>query len=153
MGLFPKFMIVFALTGLIVSLSVGLIAGNRLTHVLVTSFICTAIGGALGAGVYKTLEMRVPEALALLQGGALSEGNIDGEFVPVSEDDLAGESGYGDDSDEMAEVNAQGGEATARSGGNQEFGDHIIVNDVKIKNEPKLMAKAIQTMLSRDEDS
>ena len=43
----------------------------------------------------------------------------------------------------------------ARSGGGsseaQVFGDHIIVNNVTLKNEPKIMAAAIRTMLAKDE--
>lgn len=31
------------------------------------------------------------------------------------------------------------------------FGDHIMVENIAIKNEPKLMAEAIRTMLARDD--
>ncbi|GIX42120.1 MAG: hypothetical protein KatS3mg129_1853 [Leptospiraceae bacterium] len=33
----------------------------------------------------------------------------------------------------------------------KQFGDHILVDKIAIKNEPKLMAEAIRTMLSKDE--
>ncbi len=68
MSLQIKFIAVFALLGLAVSLTFGLMSGNSLTHVLVTALICTVLSAALGVGVYQVLKNRVPEFLDLLSG-------------------------------------------------------------------------------------
>ena len=148
MSLQIKFIAVFSVLGLAVSLAFGLMSGNSLTHVLITALICTVLSAALGVGVYQVLKNRVPEFLDLLSGSGgaseLAEGDLDaldeGLDVPeggldLAEDGADGDSPFGD-----------GGEPERK-----EFGDHILVDKVKVKNNPRLMASAIRTMLSRDE--
>ena len=52
---------------------------------------------------------------------------------------------------EMEPIESSSGREAEPQGETQVFGDHILVNKVKIKNEPKLIAQAIRTMLSKDE--
>lgn len=144
MNLMIKFAGVFAVLGLIISLTFGFLAGNGWTAVLLTGFVCTALSGGLGVGVLKVLEIRVPEFLRLFEGGmVLDEENapdladFENEGQPLGEGELGGVD------DEVA---------TPKGAESKQFGDHILVNKVKIKNEPKLMAEAIKTMLARDDD-
>jgi hypothetical protein len=153
MDLLQKFILVFAVLGLIISLSVGFTVGNRLTHVLVTGLICTLLGGALGFGVFKVIEIRIPEffdyfgARAQVDQYEDVDTGISGEMP--GESASAYESGY----EEPIVTDETGrGEGEAKEGETQVFGDHILVNKVKIKNEPKLIAQAIQTMMAKDEE-
>ena len=146
MSLQIKFIAVFALLGLAVSLTFGLMSGNSLTHVLVTALICTVLSAALGVGVYQVLKNRVPEFLDLLSGSGdasdLAEdelGGLDDSLALSEDDDLAGEGA------------SEGAFAESAEPERKEFGDHILVDKVKVKNNPRLMASAIRTMLSRDE--
>lgn len=146
MNLNQKFILVFALIGLVVSLvSGGIIAGNRLTHVLLVGFLCTVVSGILGYVAYRVLEVRVPEFLEFLEGLSVrSAGGAESESSDYRPEDYEEEPDY----DQAAYE-----EADEEDVNTQEFGDHILAGNVKLKNEPKLMAKAIQTMLARDEDS
>ena len=135
------FSAVFAAIGFVISLSVGLIVQNEILYVIWVAVICLILSGALGIGVYKVLELKVPEFLSILKGEAIyaAEGDMDPD---LSEESLASTPGRsdGEDGDIL-----EGDPDKAKV-----FGDHIIVNKVKIKNEPKLIAQAIQTMLAKD---
>ncbi|HBS04274.1 MAG TPA: hypothetical protein DEA96_04860 [Leptospiraceae bacterium] len=144
MSLQIKFTAVFALLGLAVSLVFGLMSGNSLTHVVITALICTVLSAALGVGVYQVLKNRVPEFLDLLSGS--------GEASDLAEDELGSLDALDASGDE--DLPDEGGESPFAEGTEperKEFGDHILVDKVKVKNNPRLMASAIRTMLSRDE--
>ncbi len=127
---------------------------------LVTSVICMVVSAGLGAGIYKILEMRVPEFLSIFD----SSGESSEQRSAVSEDSVSMEeeegdayiaqpastSAYDDGDSSMESGSAGAAGSSAGSARKEEFGDHVIVNKVKIKNEPKLMAQAVKTMLARD---
>ncbi len=144
---------------MIISLVLGFVVGNRLTDVLLTAFICTLLAGGLGFGVIRFIELRVPELLSLFQ----SDG------VVSSSEDLSGASDFTGDGNEAGDLSGGYGSETSSGGGYsgegepatsipsvddeaRVYGDHILVNRVKIKNEPKLIAQAIKTMLAKDEE-
>jgi hypothetical protein len=135
--------------GLIISVTFGLIGQNRLTHVLVTGFISTIIAAALGAGVYKTIEIKVPELLSLFE--RRDEDFDNASYSDSSESGYQGQSGSEDGMfPDDGSVNT--GNVSQEEDSSRMFGDHILVNSkIKIKNEPKLIAKAIQTMLAKDD--
>ncbi len=144
MSLQIKFIAVFALLGLVVSLVFGLMSGNSLTHVLITALICTVLSAALGVGVYQVLKNRVPEFLDLLSGT--------GEASDLAEDELGDLDALGASGDEdLPDADGESPFAEGTEPERKEFGDHILVDKVKVKNNPRLMASAIRTMLSRDE--
>lgn len=143
MTLLIKFVATFALVGLIVSTVFGIVGGNRIAPLIVTSLVCTLLSAAVGGGAYKILEQRVPEILELFQS---SEGYADGEFDDAEYGEGEGVEFAGGEGGEMD------GEEAGGAGDSDAFGDHIIVNKIKIKNEPKLLAEAIRTMMARDEE-
>lgn len=151
-----RFAAAFAITGLIISLSFGFIAGNRLTHVLITAVISMLLSGALGAGVYRVLDLRVPELVTLLDdliSGAATEDEYRDDSVGAGMGEDSPAMSGGDFEDGMSGY-SDAGSGYGSGGGDsdvQVYGDHIMVNKVPIKNEPKLIAQAIRTMLSRDE--
>lgn len=165
MGLILKFAAAFGILGLVVSLLFGFIGGNRPTAVIITAVICAVLGGGLGVGVYKVLEARVPEILTAFESGAASDASVslrDAERARAALEDegdttaLRDADDYGSGQERMAEDEeapvARETAATGATGadGVKSYGDHIIVNKVKIKNEPKLMAAAIRTMLTKE---
>lgn len=160
MALIIKFVVGFGLVGLIVSFSAGILGGNRLTYVVITAFICTLISGAMGAGIYKFFELKVPELLDLFSGRE-SEGESASyeeaeEYAPAAEADMeygAGRPESFGTTERIAgapRVPPEAQQVPGR-GETQVFGDHLLVNKVKIKNEPRLIAQAIRTMLAKDE--
>ncbi len=165
MGLLIKFAAGFGILGLVVSLLFGFIGGNRPTAVVITAVICAVLGGGLGAGVYKVLEARVPEILSAFESGAGSEATAslrDAERARAALED-EGDSGGLRESDEYGAGQERAGDddegpvarevaatGATSADGSKSYGDHIIINKVKIKNEPKLMAAAIRTMLTKE---
>ncbi|EPG75835.1 hypothetical protein LEP1GSC058_0692 [Leptospira fainei serovar Hurstbridge str. BUT 6] len=159
MNLQIAFLAFFAFLGLVVSAVCGFMAGNYISHILFITFLSTVGMGVFGFGVYTILEMKVPEFLELLR-------NFGGSYVSA-EDGEAREGGsagfYGEriDSD-MSGVNfdspSSPDEIRTTVAGiprkkADKFGDHIMVENIAIKNEPKLMAEAIRTMLAKDDGS
>lgn len=137
MGLLAKFAIAFAVLGLLVSIIAGFVGGNRVTPLVITAIVCAVIAGAAGIGSYKVLERRVPEVFDLFQQSEFVSDSSDDELSLADEGEDA--LGLEDEEPAMAAAPASG-----------KFGDHIIVEKIKIKNEPKLMAEAIKTMLAKD---
>ncbi|MBE7439570.1 MAG: hypothetical protein HS115_14020 [Spirochaetales bacterium] len=146
MSLLIKFVTGFAALGLIISLTFSLLGGNRITSVVVTTVVCTLLSAGMGLGTYKTLEMRVPEFLEFLAGLSSFESTETGADKNYFDSEDS-ESEYGD-GDSAQAVSAQAEDSTET----RVFGDHILVNKVKIKNEPKLIAQAIRTMLAKDNE-
>ena len=143
MNLMIKFVGVFAVLGLILSLVFGIIGGNRIFSLILTAVLCGALGGALGAGTYKVLEQRVPEFLEIFQPESMDVG---------SDLELGDEGEYdGEDLDAEGYTAREEEDGVAVGADSKEFGDHIIVDKIKIKNEPKLIAEAIRTMLAKDD--
>ncbi len=156
MNLQINFLALFSLLGLIVSTVCGFMVGNYLTHILFISFLSTVGMAGVGFGVYSVLETKVPEFLEFLS-------NITGGYSSLSdgEEGEGGRGSYGNHSDMETSASdfdspASAVEMRAAASGipkkkADKFGDHIIVENIAIKNEPKLMAEAIRTMLAKDD--
>ncbi|WP_411821898.1 hypothetical protein [Leptospira sp. 'Mane'] len=146
----------FAIIGAIISTACGFLAGNRIGYILFVSLISTFAFAGLGFGVYTVLEKKVPEFLEFLAG--LSFGGFGSGSGHEGEMDESGSSMGSTDSGSLSsdDFGVQAGTesaadaklAMAKSG---KFGDHIIVDKIAIKNEPKLMAEAIRTMMAKDD--
>lgn len=160
MTLLVKFAGFFAVLGLVISVIFGLVGGNRISSLIVTALISTGLSALIGAGVHQILEKNVPEFLSIFEGSYV-ESEDEAELAPDSEpsgmkgleeeeDDLpiasstsSSYSGLGD-SGEMPAARSE------KSEDGEMFGEHILVHKVKIKNEPKLIAQAIRTMMAKD---
>jgi hypothetical protein len=149
------FVLGFAILGAIISSVCGFLVGNRIGYIFFVSLISTFAFGGLGFGIFSVLQKKVPEFLEFLStfsiGGFGGEGHAD-DF----DHDHAGmesSSASGTSSDDygvqpMGDAAMDAKLAMAKSG---KFGDHIIVDKIAIKNEPKLMAEAIRTMMAKDD--
>lgn len=132
----------------------GVITGNRILHIIFVSGIGSLIFGGLGFGIYMVLENKVPEFLDFLAeiGGGI------GFRRSSSNDSMAASGNYSSDNeikltknDESMSSDFGGGDIPSHKAKDGKFGDHIIINNIPIKNEPKLMAEAIRTIMSQDE--
>ncbi len=174
LGIELKVTFFFGVTSLILSLLVGLLAGNGIGNALVTSLTMMLVFSVLGYAIVFVLKRFVPEVFETLQSsqpaeempaaGGRFERNIGdgGEEVremqseTVSEEqDLAGLEGpkrsTGIDFEPMdkAELKRFNSRADVSEG---KMGKHIVVNEKKIKYEPKIVAEAIRTMMKRDNE-
>jgi len=123
-------------------------------HIVFVSGIGSLIFGGLGLGIYMVLENKVPEFLDFLAevGGGIG-------FRRAASSDPMGMGGnYSSDneikltkSDESMSSDFGGGDISSGKTKDGKFGDHIIINNIPIKNEPKLMAEAIRTIMSQDD--
>ncbi|PJZ76249.1 hypothetical protein [Leptospira neocaledonica] len=156
MNLQIGFLVLFSLLGLIISLVCGIMVGNYFGHIAFITFLSTVGMAVFGFGVYTILEMKVPEFLDLLR-------NFTGAYVGGDEDGLEGGGRHShsehadmDTSTVHFDSPSSADEIRAAASGiprkkADKFGDHIIVENIAIKNEPKLMAEAIRTMLAKDD--
>ncbi len=144
-----KFAIAFAFPGLLVSAVFALLSGNRWEHNLSVVLFCTLLSGVLGAVVYAVLKAKVPEFFEIFEGMAgFSLSGSRSSASDFSEDEL---NDYAAETDSDADRQAADALAAAADGNSKHFGDHILVDKVKIKNEPRLMAQAIRTLLAKDD--
>jgi len=152
-----NFSIIFGIIGLIVSVIFSLFSKNPISVIITDVLISTIIALILGFVVYTILKQKVPELLEIFGDFTSSPNSIKGTEWEDSYD-------YGEELEDTSgqEMNYEESDLTANKEINVEeekpilekpkhFGDHILVDKIAIKNEPKLMAEAIRTMLSKDD--
>lgn len=155
MGAIGKFAAGFGIAALLVSLGFGFLGGNRPLNAVITAVICGLVGAGIGAGVYRFLQLRVPELLdAFQKPKETAPPPEDYEPLESVQDYSGSPAPDGAGTDELSVPSP--GSTTAGIGpavtpSSAAYGDHILVNKIKIKNEPKLIAAAIRTMLAKDE--
>ncbi|MCB1192796.1 MAG: hypothetical protein KDK90_20280 [Leptospiraceae bacterium] len=152
-----KFILTFFIIGFVVSLLSGIIAQNGVVYILMLSGISGLVFGFLGFGVFMVLEKMVPEVFQVLGESSNEElDNLENSSMyqrsnkEGSEEKESGESSsggeYSTSNDKL--YNDQSGKGSKP----KVTPDSIVINDIVIKNEPKLMAEAIRTMMSTDDD-
>ena len=106
----------------------------------------------------QILTKKVPESLDLFQIslkglGTFSENVIPQDFVPEPEkeesDSFPLDSELSSDSSEDSESPIP---APVAAESKKAYGSHIMVDQIKIKNEPKLLAEAVRTMIMRNDE-
>jgi hypothetical protein len=135
-----------------------LFSKNPIFAILTNIFVSTIVSVIIGIVIFFILKQKVPEILEVFEGDSSSfrsykeqeEENFEGEYDYSSDTLETSESlnltSSDDTTDEVQPIKIDtSGEKT------KHFGDHIVVDKITIKNEPKLMAEAIRTMLSKDE--
>ena len=91
---------------------------------ITTALVCTLLSGALGAGTFTVLQQRVPELFELFAG---ADGDI-GHDLELGEDGDGYDEGYDGDA-----APAPAMAAAQASADTKKFGEHIIVDKIKIK--------------------
>jgi hypothetical protein len=153
-----NFRVFFGIIGLLISLIFSLFSKNPIFVILTNIFVSTIVSVIIGIVVFFILKQKVPEILEVFEGDSSSfrsykeqeEESFEGEYDYSSDTLETSESlnlaSSDDTTDEVQPIKIDtSGEKT------KHFGDHIVVDKITIKNEPKLMAEAIRTMLSKDE--
>ncbi|MDI7189969.1 hypothetical protein [Leptospira santarosai] len=154
MNLQILFIGVFALVALVVSAFCGFLIGNNFGHILLVTVLSMVAFSIFGFGIHAFLEKKVPEFLDFLSNFgegfspivASDSGNVGGGYDYTSHPGDSESSSGGESPN--AETFVAAASKPQKSGN---FGDHIMVENIAIKNEPKLMAEAIRTMLARDD--
>ncbi len=155
-----KVILIFALIGLLTSLAFGLLSAVNLLSLISTALVCALLSGGLGASIFKLLQEKVPESLDFIHSSFDSLQNIkigkeQQEYLPSlspSEDeappafatDIQGAGISSEESND--EINTSSPSSVKSSS----YGSHSLVDRIKLKNEPKIMAEAVRTMLTRD---
>jgi hypothetical protein len=135
-----------------------LFSKNPIFVILTNIFVSTIVSVIIGIVVFFILKQKVPEILEVFEGDSSSFRS----YKEQEEESFEGEYDYSSDTLETSEsLNLASSDDTTdevqptkidTSGEKtKHFGDHIVVDKIIIKNEPKLMAEAIRTMLSKDE--
>ena len=134
----------------------GFLVGNRVTYVIFVSSISSLIFAILGFGIHFLLELKVPEFLELLSGlesrkdfSAESSASTSSNNFRQSATTSESVSIDGKSDDLGVDISSKVKDRS-RDG---KFGDHMIIENITIKNEPKLMAEAIRTMLAKDDEA
>ena len=168
MGIEQKTGAAFASVAFVLSLITGLISGVSFFVVIVRSIITAPVFFIVGFGIILVLKKYVPEMYEGLSSGreegALSEKEIDIESpeLPEAETrDLYGGEEKADDGgftefsqDDFARyktVEDSGIDSTLDTSSGK-MGKHIVVQEQFNSYEPKIMAQAIRTMMSKDND-
>lgn len=156
MGQALLFPLVFGGIALVVSALAGVLVGNQMRHITYVSTISTLVFTGLGFGVYSLLKSKVPEALEFLGTISLGElnlglglggGSSSSEYGSTMETFSSGGSSSGSSGDDFGV-----GETVSRSSSKPtKVGDTLVIDKIVLKNEPKLMAEAIRTILAKDE--
>ncbi|MCW7464549.1 hypothetical protein EHQ96_11295 [Leptospira levettii] len=149
------FVLGFAILGAIISSVCGFLVGNRIGYIFFVSLISTFAFGGLGFGIFSVLQKKVPEFLEFLStfsiggfGGGDHADDFDHEHGGMEPSSASGGSSDDFGVQPVGDGAMDAKLAMAKSG---KFGDHIIVDKIAIKNEPKLMAEAIRTMMAKDD--
>ncbi len=167
LGLEFKAVLIFGGSALILSLTVGLIFGNDILNALFKALIMTLIFGAIGYGIIFIIKIFVPEIYEILNSPPESENSEaifqkTAEQTPVvdstevkSDDDKYIEESIDDTTEkefkpfEETEFKKYESVEKMKEG---KLGKHIVVDEKKVKYEPKIVAEAIRTMMKRDKD-
>lgn len=96
----------------------------------------------------------VPEFLEFLSGIEISTAGGDEAGGSSALKGGTGSSGSGFTSTDTTDSFSDGPTATVKARVKDgKYGDHIMRENIAIKNEPKLMAEAIRTMLAKDDET
>lgn len=149
--------LVLALSAFVISPLVGIVSGISVLVVLIRTVVVTLIFFGLGFGALILIKKFVPEVYEILSSTPAAAQNPEeietGVDQPEEEfssdspeefDDSGGpnESSYDPGIEPMAETGAAGV---------GKMGRHIL-EEKNLKYEPKIMAEAIRTMMSRDDE-
>jgi len=165
--------IFLGLAALVLSFLTGIIAGISVGIVVLRAFIAMVLFTGIGYGAVIVLKKFIPEIDSLADGSEDTAGmpnlgdmeSQDGESVD-DQLDKSGEEAFSElNTDEIPRVKpgendfeetlssekSSGPDKRPGSSGGK-LGKHIIASEDAFKYEPKLMAEAVRTMMSKDED-
>ena len=166
----------FGCTALLLSFVIGLIAGVRWNVVFLRALILMAVFGFIGFGICFILKKYVPEVYELVSSLATLRSATQEGATPDAGDREEAASGTGDvEARDIGEAGEDAGDPVASEfkefdkeglahfstgpGGSGsintksgKMGKHILESEKLAKYEPKIMAQAVRTMMSKDRE-
>jgi hypothetical protein len=154
-----KIVVAFFVIGMGLSLPGGFLVGNPILNILTYSIISSLILAGLVFGLLTFLESKVPEFVDFLNSVQSGEPMEESNSEENSGDTSSGMENSSDSSPSLGDATpppktqeAMGDPSKKNEKPkNGKFGDHIMIDNIPIKNEPKLMAEAIRTMMAQDD--
>ncbi|MBN1500414.1 MAG: hypothetical protein JW982_09665 [Spirochaetes bacterium] len=162
--------VVFAGAAMLLSLAVGFISGNNITIIILRAVIFSIIFSVIGFGSVIVIKKYIPEFYNIVFSAEIehsgTEGNIDSDSMQFEnkspnyesinsfenetsiEEDMPESDDYSGGSENASNDN-YADEALNNISGSK-MGKHIL-EEKGMQFEPKLMAEAIRTMMSKDE--
>lgn len=136
----------------IITITCGFITGNRMNHIFLVSIIGSLTFGGFGLIIYMILEKKVPEFLEYLSGISMAGGfGMDSGDFSESGSSNSGDIKLQATSNLSSDMGGSGTGNYKEQVKDGKYGDTIYVNNIAFKNEPKLMAEAVRTILAQDE--
>jgi hypothetical protein len=157
-----KLGLVLAALAFIISPLVGIISGVSIIVVLIRTVIVSVLFFGLGFGAIMLIKQFVPEFYDALNSASVSE-SANPEDIETGVESEAPSSLEGqedeiteDESDsyspgEVPTYTDSGFDSVGAASGGSKMGRHIL-EEKGLKYEPKIIAEAIRTMMSRDDD-
>jgi hypothetical protein len=152
-----RFSLLFGIIALILSIIIGLFAGNDIGIVFIRALVMTIAFMVLGYGIIFIVQRFVPEMLGVVRSDEFvreDDVQVDSEaVVPETIGDVVQKDVSEGGEDESVPLVDSMLKKDYFNIGEEErkLGKHIVVDESTIKYEPKIMADAIRTMLKRDE--
>lgn len=152
-----KIGIFFFLLGLTISAVFGAIVGNKIMYIVVVALISGLCLAVVSLVVYKVLEMKVPEFIEFLENVS-STAYIGGDYSLEEEEESEASESIEDYAARQSVAQSYEESASLKSNDTKQKEKSstpgtLTIDNITIKNEPKLMAEAIRTMLATDEPS
>ena len=154
-----KAAIVFSVLALFLSLLVGIFSGIKIGVVLIRAFFAAFLFAGLGYVVLHTIRNYVPEFIDFLTGiNRVEKDDFDTDEEAENELAETNQESSGDDFTELTgsdfpkvDSNASDNSAGNTTGSPGSMGKHIVNEDSDFPYEPVELAKAVRTMMNKDE--
>ncbi|MCS6984693.1 MAG: hypothetical protein NZM25_06175 [Leptospiraceae bacterium] len=153
--LFLRLLLFLVVSGAGISLISSLLAGAMVSTIITRLFLYSLLMAFLAALLFSALHYFVPEVLDILAKPSEEilekeeEAAITEEDIPPAEESFAQESLK---KTEDFSFNERPESRVKIKGKNQNLGDELIVQGVRIPNNPDLMADAIRDTLEKDRE-
>lgn len=157
---------VLGVSALVLSPVVGIVAGNPVIIVLIRAVVFSIVFALIGYGSIFVIKKFVPEFYEAVfananHGGDVTESEISGDEISDFSSESVDESGEVENGIEEelepasetpdSSLALSSGEDSSPSKSGRKMGKHIL-EEKGMKFEPKLMAEAIRTMMSKDDE-
>ncbi len=156
---------VFSAAAFLLTLLVGIISGVKFGVTIVRSLICMPVFFGIGFGIIFVIKTYVPEVYEMLVEASSKEEPVVSNSINQDEVEIAHEEsseGTRESNPEFTELSEKDfdkystlgddGLNTAFNASTGKLGKHIVVDEKFSSYEPKIMAQAIRTMMSKDKD-
>lgn len=160
-GAHLKLSLLLAVLGVLIALIFTILSASGVTAMIVRPIVSGLIMFVVGSALYALLAKKVPEAIDAIENhpevspdmlaeGGMNEGEMGGGEGGDVTDYSAAEGSTLDSYDSAAGASVSSN--IPRKTGVQIGKEEIIVNGVKFKNQPEVMAETIKQLMDQDKD-